>query len=118
MKRVLAYITVMIVSAFAFNGIADGVRYIAENGMTVTLVSDCLDSADCTMAMCEATLASPVTVPNTTTYAVKHLSTPVVAMIAVMALLLPLFSFSETLFANASITEERHKILFPFHSFW
>jgi hypothetical protein len=118
MKRVLAYITVMIVSAFAFNGIAEGVRYIAENGMTVTLVSDCLDSADCTMAMCEATLTSPVTVPDTTTYAVKHLSAPVVAIIAVMALLLPLFSFSETLLANASISEERHKILFPFHSFW
>lgn len=118
MKRVLAYIVMAVMALAAFKGVAEGVEYIAENGMAVTLASDSLYSSDSIMAMCEATLTSPVNVPNTTSYAVKHLSSPVIAMITAMALLLPLFSFSDTLLAKASISEEKHKRLFPFHSFW
>ena len=89
MKRVLAYIVMAVVALAAFKGVAEGVEYIAENGIAVTMASDSL-----------------------------YNSAPVMAMIAAMALLLPLFSFSDTLLAKASISEERHKILFPFHSFW
>lgn len=118
MKRVLAYIVMAVVALAAFKGVAEGVEYIAENGIAVTMASDSLYNSDSVMAMCEATLTSPVNVPNTATYAIKHLSAPVMAMIAAMALLLPLFSFSDTLLAKASISDEKHKILFPFHSFW
>ena len=100
-----------VVALAAFKGVAEGVEYIAENGIAVTMASDSLYNSDSVMAMCEATLTSPVNVPNTTTYAIKPLSAPVMAMIAAMALLLPLkppsvrrgikYYSHSTLFGNA-----------------
>lgn len=118
MKRALAYIVTVVLALAAFKGVAEGVEYIAENGLAVCVNADRIDAVSSSNAAVEAIFAQSVTVPDSTVIPVRGMAQWLAVLSVTALLLLPQLWVARGMHISALCADNLNKITFPFHSFW